>query len=191
MTDLRGYSYARERAGAVARAMLGAENASEASIALACDRACGGDLADRALDVADRTFAATLALATGERTAKPATAAAFTRAIRADGAPSVRYADRPEVTGGLVTLKMRVKPGARSPGNTLHAPTVATDGAAGRMEQARAVAARDLTDAIRSFRTGRNGAAKDAARGKIRAILHTWEGDAAIVAVATDAGWKV
>lgn len=190
MTDNRGYTYARERAGAVARAMLGAENASEASIALACDRACGGDLTDRALDAADRTFRATLALATGERTAKPATAASVTRAIRASDR-SVRYADRPEVTGALVTLKMRVKPGARSIGGACHAPTVATDGAAGRMEAARAVAARDLTDAIRAFRTGRNGAAKDAARGKIRAILHTWEGDASIVAVATDAGWKV
>jgi hypothetical protein len=81
--DQRGYFYARERAGAVARAML----ESGASI-------------DRAAKSADRVYADTMALATGEKCAKPATAARITREIRT-GDRAVQYADREQVTGAL------------------------------------------------------------------------------------------
>lgn len=135
---------------------------------------------------------------------KPATAGSLTRAFKYDGAdaseaedgqakpaaPAMRYADRRDVTGALVKLQMRVKaPGRSVPSDRPVA--LAPDAMASRMEQARGLACRDLHDAVHSFRSARNGAQKDAAKSKIRAILDTYEGDATIRAAAIDAGWKL
>lgn len=122
---------------------------------------------------------------------KPATAASFTKRLREDSAQSVRYADRPEVTGALVRPMMRVRTALRSPPSGAAPGPIAPDAMASRMEQVRGIACLDLHDAIRTFRTARNGAQKNAAKSKIRAILDTYEGDASIRDAAISAGWKL
>ena len=172
MSDQRGYFYARERAGSVARAMID-----------------GGASPDRTLATADRVFSDTLDLATGKKCAKPATAARLTREIR-QGDRAVAFADRSDQTGALHSLKMRVKKCANV--NVADRPaSYPADMCAARIDSARTATVRELESAIRAFRSGRNGAAKDAARGKIRAILHTWDGDCVIRDTAVNAGWRL
>lgn len=168
-----GYNGARSRAGTVARVMLD-----------------HGATIERATEVADRVFSDALDVALGDKRIKPATAAKLTREIR-NGDRAVAYADRQEVTGALHSSRMRVK--ARSGASATHdrPASYPTDACAARLDSARTVAARDLEHAIHAFRSGRNGAAKDAARGKIRAILHTWDGDSVIRETAIAAKWRL
>lgn len=186
MTEQKGYHYARGRAGAVVGAMLD-----------------GGASVDAAAKAGLRTFDDAMRLALGDATAKAATAALFSRENREKGfdldettgkaravAPATHYADRKEVSGALVKLEMRVRrQGSSAPRDT--PGPMAPDMCAGAMEAARGSACRDLREAIASFRSGKNGAAKDAAKGKIRAILHTFEGDSIVTSYAVECGWKV
>lgn len=111
-------------------------------------------------------------------------------AIRANGT-ATRYALDPKLAGALVSLKMRVRARSGAPTVRDTPGPIAPDAIAGRMEAARAVACRDIGLAVQTFTCGRNGAVKGAARDKIRAILHTWQGDATVLAAARAAGWRV
>lgn len=136
---------------------------------------------------------------------KPATAASFTKRAKFAGIdkeeaedgiavpafPSVRYADRPDVTGALVRPMMRVRAALRSPPSGAAPGPIAPDAMAARTEQARGLACREISHAVASFRSARNSAQKDAAKSKIRAILHVWGEDHSVRDAATVAGWTL
>lgn len=121
-----------------------------------------------------------------------ATAVRVTRAIRTEGAASVRYADRPDVTGALVTLKMRVRHSLRSHAGAMSAPQIATDGAAARIEAARGMACETLRTEIRAYHWAR---ARREDTGRIRArivrILDAWGQDSAIIETARAEKWTI
>lgn len=81
-----GYVDSFRRAGSVARAMLQ-----------------GGASREAAIVAADRTQKHHARIACGTATARAATAASMTRAIR-NAPDAVRWADRPDVTGGIRRL---------------------------------------------------------------------------------------
>ncbi len=119
-----------------------------------------------------------------------AVATRITRALRAEDAPAVRWALDPSVTGALVRPRMRVRRAA--PPLPQSRPSLArADFVAARAQAARGIAIRDLTLAISTFRAGRNTAVKNAARSKIRAILHTWQDDTLVAQAAIAAGWRM
>lgn len=120
-----------------------------------------------------------------------ATAAYLTRAVRAEDSAAVRYADRPNVTGALVRVAgkvaVRAGGGGENPaqGSAGRAPGEASADAAAR-DVAQACAA--VRDAVRTFRTAKNGAARDHARRTIRGLLHRYGPPVAEAARA--AGWR-
>lgn len=177
----QGYGYARQRAGAVVRAMLD-----------------GGASEDAALKAGDRTFNDAVKIATGERSAKAATAASVTQKLRAeiddrpDGKaqtmPAVRYALDQSVTGGLVRLTMRVKPGQRL--HDTDRPKLSTDGGAERIRAARGVACSDLTRAF-ACRSRASGAARKALTAQIRAIVRIWHDDPTVAEICRANDWSI
>lgn len=103
-----GYVDSFRRAGSVARAMI-AGGASQAA----------------ALRAADRTQKMHERIACGTATAKPATAARMTREIR-NAPDAVRWADRPDVTGGLRRITARATDDTRDGARTRQAIDTAT-----------------------------------------------------------------
>jgi len=61
---------------------------------------------------------------------------------------------------------------------------------AARSHDARIEAQRRLTELISEHDRGTHGKRKDKVRGKIRAILDAWSGDARVIEAAKLAGWR-
>jgi hypothetical protein len=121
---------------------------------------------------------------------KPATATTVTRYLKSDDGPAARYALDPKVTGALVSLKMRVKRNKHqgpTPGNS--APRKATDVIACRMIDARSRAVRDIEQAINGLDAAPNAHARKRGVSRVRAMLHTWAADPAVVEAARLCGW--
>lgn len=103
-----GYVNSFRRAGSVARAMI-----------------AGGASKDAALRAADRTQKHYERIACGTASAKPATAARMTSEIR-NAPDAVRWADRPDVTGGLRRLTSSANDDGRDGARTRQAIDTAT-----------------------------------------------------------------
>lgn len=118
-----------------------------------------------------------------------ATAAAFTKAAREHEA-ACALAMASEHTGALPANRMKVRAGGGSPTIGDRPAQIAPDANAIRVGQARGEACRTLRESFYTMNHATNGAARRAARSKIRSILHTWEGDIEIATVARDLGWR-